>query len=412
MQTRRSLVLLLMLLVVAVGLGVAVALATPPGQPYDEPAHHANAVFYAQQHRLPILGEPGAYYEAQMGPVYYVAVGAVLVLTGTIDDPTAGLTVLRLGGLLLIPILGMATFHLARRLGARPLSSALAGGLVTLNPSMVAIGSSVQNDYLCVTLTSLAALVGMRALSPDADLCWAIGAGALIGLAVLIKVFAGALLVGFVVAALVDRHAHVRIRLGRSGAAIAALTSVSGWWFVRNLVLYGDLTGAAGVAGAGATFPPLEFQGLSSLLGWGRSLISYGFAPTEYYRNAFDAPTAVEGLAAVLTVLLVGFVAVRLVRRRRAVGAALGDEASVVLALVTVVVMVVTYAIAAWAVQAIAPRLMFVVAPLALGLLARAARGCAGSTLLVATLVGFMLIDVWLVFVVGGVVPNPILFPL
>lgn len=396
----------------AVALGVLLVLVVPPGQPYDEPAHHANVVHYAEHHRMPVLGEPGVTYEGQMGPGYYVPAAILLTATGTTDDPHAGLLVLRFAGLLLVPVLAMATYRLATGLGAPTGLAALAAALMVLNPSVLAISASVQNDLLSITVAAVAALVCLRALRPEAGVRTSLAAGALIGVAVLVKVFAGGLLVGFIAASLVAVGQSWRVRWTRAGAAVVAMAGLSGWWFLRNLRLYGDLTGAAGTEAAGATFPPLAFDGVGSLLRWGRSLISYGFAPTEYYRNAFDAPFVIKGAAVLVTITLVALVGWRVLVGRDAVRAVVSREPRVVFALVSVLVVVGVYAVAVWTVQAIAPRLMFVAAPLALGLLARmgAARGTALRLGLV--LLGlFVLVDIWLLVQLAGTVADPALFP-
>ena len=167
----------------------------PPGLPYDEPAHHDNVAFYAAEGRLPVLGQPGVEYEAQMGPVYYVIGALLLRLTGTGDAPFAALELLRLAGLALVPVLGWLTYRLARDLGARDGSAALASGLLVLNPTLLAVAASVQNDYLCLVVAAVAALVALPALRRGGTRR-SLVVGALVGLAVLVKVFAGALLVG------------------------------------------------------------------------------------------------------------------------------------------------------------------------------------------------------------------------
>ena len=76
--------------VVAAGLGVLFALRVPLGLPYDEPAHWETVLFYATEHRLPVLGERGAPYEAQLGPVYYALAAIVVNLTPSDDQTHAG----------------------------------------------------------------------------------------------------------------------------------------------------------------------------------------------------------------------------------------------------------------------------------------------------------------------------------
>ncbi|QNF93450.1 glycosyltransferase family 39 protein [Janibacter sp. YB324] len=393
----------------ALVMAALLAVWAPPGQPYDEPAHHSNVVFYARELRLPVLGEPGVHYEAQMGPVYYVLAALLLRLTGTAELPEAGLAVLRSAGLVLVPLLGWLTYRLARTLGARELPSVVASGLVVLNPTLLAVAASAQNDYLCLVVTAAAALVALRALRGEADGTPFV-VGALVGLAVLTKVFAGALLVGFVVAVLLDGRRGVRARTVDASLAVLGTAVVSGWWFVRNLVLYGDLTGSGAVDRTGVSFDPLEYAGIGSVVGWGRSLVSYAFAPTEYYRNAFDAPTVVKAAAVLLAAALLLFAAWALASKAKG-GRRVVEDPRVVFAISSVLVVVGVYMIAAWSVQAIAPRLVAVAAPLALALLARAARSRPRLVVLATVLMGCVLLDGWLLSEVAAIPTDPDLFP-
>ena len=384
------------------------AVVVPPGLPYDEPAHHDNVAFYAAEGRLPVLGQPGVEYEAQMGPVYYVIGALLLRLTGTGDAPFAALELLRLAGLALVPVLGWLTYRLARDLGARDGSAALASGLLVLNPTLLAVAASVQNDYLCLVVAAVAALVALPALRRGGTRR-SLVVGALVGLAVLVKVFAGALLVGFVVAVLLDRRRSLRPRVLDAVAAAVGTAVVSGWWFVRNLVLYGDLTGAAAVERTGVAFDPLAYEGIGSVLGWGRSIVSYAFVPTEYYRNAFEAPVSVKAAALVLTVC--GLVLAVTALARRAKGKRGAQDPAVVFTLTSVLVVVVVYAVAAWTMQAIAPRLVAVAAPMALALVARSSRTRPMQAALLVVLLGCLLLASWLVYRVSALPPDPGLFP-
>ena len=58
--------------------GTIYAFVTPAGLPYDEPSHWATVQYYVDHGRMPVLGDEGVSYEAQMGPVAYVA-DAVIV---------------------------------------------------------------------------------------------------------------------------------------------------------------------------------------------------------------------------------------------------------------------------------------------------------------------------------------------
>lgn len=411
MGVRNPLAVSWALTLLALVMGAALALVVPAGQPYDEPAHYSNVEFYAEHHRMPVLGEPEVHYEGQMGPGYYVPAAAVLLVTGTIEDPRAGLLTLRLCWLLLIPCLAWGTYRLTRVMGSPAPWAVVAVGLVVLNPSMLAIAASVQNDYLAISMAVAGALLAVRALRDESSLVWSAGAGGVIGLAVLVKVFAGGLLIGFLAAVLLDRHQTLARRCARAAVSVAAMASVSGWWFVRNLRLYGDLTGAGAVERAGFTFPPLEFTGVGSVLGWIRSLIAYAFAPTEFYRNAFDAPVILKIIAVSVTGGLVLLVVTALLHSRRSVAARLGREPRLVFALVSVVVVVAVYAVAAWTLQSIAPRLMFVAAPLAVALLARLGTRPRAGAVALGLLAIFLVIDVWLVLQTASLQDTPELFP-
>lgn len=392
--------------------GALLARLVPQGQPYDEPSHLGTVLQYAHGHPLPVLGDPGVTYEAQMGPVYYAVSALPAQLVGDGDRHLHVLYALRFGWLVLVPLLGFLTFRLAQELRAPTWAAALAAGAVALNPTMLAIAASVQNDYLCIVLACCAGLVGCRALRPAAGAQVATAAGILVGLAVLTKVTAAALLIAFVVAALADRRSGWGRRCARAGAAVFGTVLVSGWWFVRNVIEYGDPTGSSAVHRTGVSFPPLAFTGLGSVTAWIRSLISYGFAPTEYYRNAFHAPTAVRLLAVVVFLYAVGVLALLLIRRLRVTWSV--PDPPVVFAVSTVIITVVGYAVAAWTMQAIAPRLVFVAAPIGMAFLARLV-GSPSVRALLTTLLGtliaaFCVLDAWLLVAVAGMPADPVLW--
>ena len=286
----------------------------------------------------------------------------------------------------------------------------MAAALVALNPTLLAIGSSVQNDYLCITLATAASLVVVRALQDGrSGVLGFAGAGALIGLAVLTKVFAVGLLAGVLVALALDRGRPARARLTASLSAVAAFAAVAGWWFVRNLLLYGDLTGAAGVARAGYSFPPLRLDGASSVAAWLQTLVSYVFVPTEYYRNAFDAPLFLRVAAVLLTAAAVALVGTHIVSRRSALWATLQARPDRTYVWSSIAVTCAGYAVAAWTIQGIAPRLAFVVAPLASVVVVAAVLASAhlrrGATVL-ALLVGtYLLTGFWLLWTGSRLAP-------
>ena len=82
-----------------------------------------------------------------------------------------------------------------------------------------------------------------------------------------------------------------------------------------------------------------------------------------------------------------------------------------VFTLTSVLVVVVVYAVAAWTMQAIAPRLVAVAAPMALALVARSSRTRPMQAALLVVLLGCLLLASWLVYRVSALPPDPGLFP-
>ena len=135
-----------------------------------------------------------------------------------------------------------------------------AAAIHAFTPMVVFIAGSVNNDNLVVPLSSLALLMLLRLLRQDAGASpsrWrgAIGRylllGSLLGLAALTKAssLALALLTALVVGIRAVRRRGEGARaawsefLAGGFATLLPLLVVAGWWYLRNLRLYGDLTG-------------------------------------------------------------------------------------------------------------------------------------------------------------------------
>jgi 4-amino-4-deoxy-L-arabinose transferase-like glycosyltransferase len=302
----------------SVAIALLYAFIVPAGQPYDEPAHWSNVRFYEQHHRMPELGERGASYEAQMGPVYYSGAAIVARAADGVFDRETAFYVVRVLGALLVGAAAALTLALGRVLfPCRRGAVLVAAAFIGLNPSLVAVSTSIQNDALTMVLALGAALLAVRILlDPMASLARWFVVGLVTGLATLTKIFAAGLLVGLGVAAVASAKERSR-RMAGWGVATAGLVLVSGWWFVRNQVVYGDLSGRTGVDSTGLSFPP-AYHGLGDVGSWVRSMLSYLWIPTEYYRNAFSAPFPLRAVVVLLTVFAIGAGAWGLVRAWRA----------------------------------------------------------------------------------------------
>ena len=83
-----------------------------------------------------------------------------------------------------------------------------------------------------------------------------------------------------------------------------SLAVLSGWWFVRNMVLYGDPLGRGKAAAESGGFGPYPLSGLHSLAHVAENVVTYLWLPTEYWRNVVHAPGAVKGLVLVMSVVI------------------------------------------------------------------------------------------------------------
>ena len=342
-------------------LATAYAVKAPVGQPYDEPAHWSNVLFYLRWGRLPTIGEPGADYEAQMGPVYYVlSAGVAHIWPGV--EPGPDLYAVRLVWVLCVPLLGWMVYRLARLSRLDSGASAFACALVVLNPLMLAMSGSVSNDYFAIVIAGASVLMCARLLINTPTLWSFLLVGAVAGAAVLTKLTAVGIVAALVIGVLVAPGNPVRRRLAQAGLIAAGALLTSGWWFVRNLMTYGDLTGGQRLLSYGYEWRPLRDVGptRSGTRQRGRGST---FLPVEYFRNVFHATPALRAMAIALTVLCCAVVAIALTRSRPGRWSRLRQDHVRTLLVVVVAVTVVewvAYCVVVWSVP---PRLLFVAAP-------------------------------------------------
>jgi 4-amino-4-deoxy-L-arabinose transferase-like glycosyltransferase len=298
----RSRNLVAILALVFVLLGMVYSVTTPVFESPDEVWHFAHVRYVAQHGSLPIQragqGEEAARQEASQPPLYYLLVAPLIRWIDTADAgaistlnphaapglphsdgnknmvvPTAApfpwrgavlaVHVLRIFSLLLGLITVLATYAIASMVfppashttdgGARSVVPLIAASLVAFNPQFLFISASINNDNLMTALASIAlALVVGIVVRPPASARRPVLLGIIVGLAALAKL-TGVLLLGFVVMALVvgawsRRKEAPRIHIWRVLARDLALVVlpaalVAGWWYLRNLQLYGDITG-------------------------------------------------------------------------------------------------------------------------------------------------------------------------
>lgn len=296
MPVSRSMLAVTALAAVHFALGLLYAWATPPFEASDEGSHFGVVQWLARGNGLPVQDprnkETFYHQEGSQPPLYYVIGAALTFWMDTSDHPRVAVQnphsrvgipgtthnvnlyrpadsfggaaqavlVLRVFSLLLSCGTIALTFLLARRLFADKFRPLLAAAFVALNPMALFINASVNNDNLLMLLATatLLATVEMVQAHSRPSRFKLLGLGLLCGLAALTKLSG---LVLWPVAALgilaeewkhipraerqrpvaVLRHLPAAIVRGLIVFGVAVL--LCGWWFLRNLQLYGELTG-------------------------------------------------------------------------------------------------------------------------------------------------------------------------
>ncbi len=210
-----------------------------------------------------LRNEPGNAHNVN---AYRHALGSAYPYAGT----TLAVHIIRWLSLAFSAVTVVLIFRLALAALGDPWLAVLAAALGGLNPQVLFINASVNNDTL-LTLLCTGALWLLLALlqRPTHNALWRTTiAGALLGLAALTKISG---LVLWPVAGLVVLTAAVRaMQTGdRRRALLVAATQlftmfglaalICGWWYLRNMQLYGDWLGLNRmIAIAGQRVPPID----------------------------------------------------------------------------------------------------------------------------------------------------------
>ena len=286
-------------------LGTVYSVVVPPFEASDEKWHYPMVKYIADRWSLPVQ-EPGVEtpwrQEGSQPPLYYF-LGALAtcwidtsdmetirhinphVAPGATPDGNVNLvvhdpalesfpwrgTVLAVHIVRLLSVLmGAAAVYLTylivrEVLPDRPALALAAAAIHAFTPMYVFISGSVNNDNLVVPLCSLALLMMIRIANgewrmADRGLLWRyLALGVVLGLAALTKGSALGLIPLALLASLITtwhailssrsaiRNSQFAIRIlllviGHLSLVISTALAVSGWWYLRNLRLYSDLT--------------------------------------------------------------------------------------------------------------------------------------------------------------------------
>lgn len=324
---------------------VAIPLLEAP----DEPSHVAMVRYIESHHALPIQQPPSFFPVGQEGsqpPLYYVLGAALLHLSPgpslaptfdahnpfvTFDRSSPGLDnrnlyahtpreafpyrgdalgihLVRLLGTLLGVATVLLTFLIAQELFSDRLFVApLAAALVAFDPQFAFVSGVVNNDNAITTAATLVLWCLVRWCRRGGTTPASIVLGVGLGAALLSKTD-GILLIPFVAFVLIVESVGKRNSghlLRRAGLVVVLALTISGWWFVRNWRLYGDLLGWDAMLAANASMirhPPIDLWSALRILWLARETFWGAFGWT----NVFLPPGVYQALDLLAAVAVVG----------------------------------------------------------------------------------------------------------
>lgn len=146
-----------------------------------------------------------------------------------------------------------------------PGSRLLALGIVAFWPLVIYMSSVVNNDALTIFLSSLSLLLALRYVCDGPSLLRAMFLGLVLSLALLTKISALLLVIPIGLAVLVNLRSAWRYAL----LVLLLVLAIAGWWYVRNVLLYGQLSAMD------ISWPELIIQ--PGQLSFGDGIIRLGF---------------------------------------------------------------------------------------------------------------------------------------
>jgi 4-amino-4-deoxy-L-arabinose transferase-like glycosyltransferase len=283
--------ILILILAVFTALGVTYSVVVPPFEASDEKWHYPMVKYVADNWALPVQ-VPGVEtpwrQEGSQPPLYYVLAAAATSWIDTSDvdvvrhlnphvdagatpdgnvnlavhDPSResfpwrgtvlAVHVVRLLSVLMGTAAVYLTYLIVREVvPGDPVLALGAAAIHGFTPMVVFIAGAVNNDNLVVPLSSLALLMIIRLAKPKVQTpnSKSFGSylllGVVLGLAALTKTSSLALtvLAALVIAVrAVRRRSWLEFLIGGLYTLVPFLAA-AGWWFLRNLRLYGDLSG-------------------------------------------------------------------------------------------------------------------------------------------------------------------------
>lgn len=200
--------------------------------------------------------ERGVDQMTQHPPLYY-GFGATVLTIVDYEQRRAdqALLALRLAGLIFVVPLPLLVWNSTRRLTRSPRAAIVAAAALFAVPQLAQVLGGVTNDGMTILWCSIVAWLTIRWMTGDRRLRVLVALGVVLGLALLTK---GTALPFIPFTALVlliwPRDAGLSRRCIQAFGALALAFVVGGWWWLRNIIVHGDLQ-PSGLAGTRETRP-------------------------------------------------------------------------------------------------------------------------------------------------------------
>lgn len=278
---------MVLVLVVFTGLAFAASVINPLHEATDELRHYRFVRTIVQNHALPVQGALGCSAQGHHPPLFYAAAA---LATGWIDTgqeicydpphnpfwayrywevgndnknqylhytavegfPWHGAVLAAHLSRLVNSLIGAATLWLTYLIGLaiwpkRPFLAVAGTAFVAFNPMFIYLSAAINNDVIAAFSGAAVTLGCMRLVRDERGLSlrWGLILGALFSLALMSKfnLAAIAALIGAAMTWVAWRKKQWGLWL-KVGLVIVGVTAVlTGWWFVRNQLLYGEPTG-------------------------------------------------------------------------------------------------------------------------------------------------------------------------
>lgn len=178
----------------------------------------------------------------QHPPLYYLYAAGVLTVIDFMDvRADLALLAVRLSGLLFALPWVFLSWASVRRLTGSPRAALVAAAAPLAVPQLAHILGAVSNDGLTAVMGAVIVYFGVRAMTGDRGWLPAIGMGSALAVALLTKATALPMIafVGIVLL-LWPASLPLRSRIARTAVG-AAVSLAGGWWWVRNILVYGSL---------------------------------------------------------------------------------------------------------------------------------------------------------------------------